>query len=85
MTGDLSLFWIKLADRTTRDALARALLERGVGTAVGDGLLDPTADTPNAHAFSARALCLPLHQNLEPIKADYAMSYVVQFFAGAPR
>jgi len=85
VSGDLYMFWIKLADRATRDALARSLLEGGIYTSVKYQPVDASAATPNAHDFWARALCLPLHQNLEPLYADYVMSRVVAFFADAPR
>lgn len=85
VSGDLYLFWIKLADRATRDALARSLLEGGVYTSVKYQPVDASADTPNAHDFWARALCLPLHQNLEPLYADYVMSQVVGFLGEASR
>jgi dTDP-4-dehydro-2,3,6-trideoxy-D-glucose 4-aminotransferase len=85
VTGDLYLFWIRLADRATRDALARFLLEQGVYTSVKYQPVDASAATPNAHDFWARALCLPLHQNLEPVFADYVMSQVVSFLRDAPR
>jgi aminotransferase len=85
VSGDLYMFWIKLADRATRDALARSLLEQGVYTSVKYQPVDASAGTPNAHDFWARALCLPLHQNLEPVFADYVMSQVVGFLGGASR
>jgi aminotransferase len=85
VSGDLYMFWIKLADRATRDALARSLLEQGVYTSVKYQPLDASAGTPNAHDFWARALCLPLHQNLEPVFADYVMSQVVEFLGTASR
>ena len=83
VSGDLYLFWIKLADRATRDALARSLLERGVYTSVKYQPLDASAPTPNAHDFWARALCLPLHQNLEPQFADFVISQIVESLADA--
>ena len=85
VSGDLYMFWIKLADRATRDALARSLLERGVYTSAKYQPVDAAANTPNAHDFWARALCLPLHQNLELPIADYVMSRVVGFLADASR
>jgi dTDP-4-amino-4,6-dideoxygalactose transaminase len=85
VSGDLYMFWIKLADRATRNALARSLLEGGVYTSVKYQPVDASADTPNAHDFWARALCLPLHQNLEPLYADYVMTRVVAFLADASR
>lgn len=85
VSGDLYLFWLKLADRTTRDALARFLLARHVYTSVKYQPVDASATTPNAHDFWARALCLPLHQNLQPLFADYVMTQVAAFLAGAPR
>ena len=81
VSGDLYMFWIKLADRATRDALARSLLEQGVYTSVKYQPVDASAGTPNAHDFWARALCLPLHQNLEPVFADYVMSQSSDFSA----
>jgi aminotransferase len=85
VSGDLYMFWIKLADRATRDALARSLLEQGVYTSVKYQPVGVAAATPNAHDFWARALCLPLHQNLEPVFADYVMSQVVGFLGDASR
>ena len=85
VSGDLYMFWIKLRDRATRDALARSLLDGGVYTSVKYQPVDASAGTPNAHDFWARALCLPLHQNLEPLYADYVMSKVVGFLADASR
>jgi aminotransferase len=85
VSGDLYMFWIKLADRATRDALARSLLEGGVYSSVKYQPVDAAAATPNARDFWARALCLPLHQNLEPNFADYVMSQVVRFLADASR
>lgn len=85
VSGDLYMFWIKLTDRATRDALARSLRAGGVYTSVKYQPIDASADTPNAHDFWARALCLPLHQNLEPVYADYVMSRVVEFLGDASR
>ena len=85
VSGDLYMFWIKVADRATRDALARSLLEQGVYTSVKYQPVDASAGTPNAHDFWARALCLPLHQNLDPHFADYVMSRVVEFLGNASR
>ena len=48
-------------------------------------IVDASADTPNAHDFWARALCLPLHQNLEPVFGDYVMTQVVGFLGDASR
>ena len=83
VSGDLYLFWIRLADRITRDALARFLLGRGVYTSVKYQPVDASAVTPNAHDFWARALCLPLHQNLKPVFADYVMSQLAEFLGDA--
>jgi dTDP-4-dehydro-2,3,6-trideoxy-D-glucose 4-aminotransferase len=85
VTGDLYRFWIKLPDRATRDGLARALRDRGVHASVNHQPIDACADTPNAHDFSTRALCLPLHQNVIPHHADYVMTQVVEWLGRGGR
>lgn len=77
--NDVFFFWIKLADEATRDALARFLLEKGIYTTVKYQPLDLNADTPNAHDFWQRSLCLPMHQNVEFIEADYILAQIHSF------
>jgi aminotransferase len=78
--NDLFLFWVKTRDEETRNGLARFLLEKGIFTTVRYQPLDPSADTPNAYDFWRRALCLPLHQNIEPDVAEFIVSQVFDYF-----
>lgn len=79
--GDLYLFWIRAADQQTRDALARYLLAKKIYTTVKYQPLDGDAATPNAHDFWARSLCLPMHQNVVLMEADYIAAQIEQFYA----
>lgn len=83
--NDLFMFWIRCLDRATRDGLALHLLEAGVYTTVKYQPLDRAAETPNAHRFFETALCLPLHQNLEPIVADSIAGRVARYLGQSPR
>jgi len=78
--NDLFLFWVKTHDEGIRNSLARFLLARGIFTTVRYQPLDPSADTPNAHDFWRKALCLPLHQNIEPDVAEFIVSQVFDHF-----
>ncbi len=78
--NDLFLFWVKTSSGAVRDGLAQCLLARGIYTTVKYQPLDSSADTPNAHDFWAKALCLPLHQNVGPEAAEYIVSGVYDYF-----
>jgi len=77
--NDLFFFWVKAPTEAVRDGLAKFLLKKGIYTTVKYQPLDASADTPNAHDFWRRALCLPFHQNIEPVVAEAIVSRVYEY------